>query len=122
MKLRVLAAAVRNVHKNFGKIDEGVVRVQLRIEWAGIVPLDRIADINIGRAFRSRGSNRNPMCQVCLSSSRTVPDCEFRHSAQTLEIANAVGEVANLIERVPGGHGDFNSSERAFGISIHLKM
>ncbi len=90
---RLFGAALGNVAKHHRQIDEGVVVVELRIEGARIVPEARVLDANFARAFDAPG-----VLVEALHGQRIA------RSVGGVEVADAISEVANLIERVPRRH------------------
>src|SRR5215471_19976358 len=87
-----LCCSPHNINEDFRGIDERVFAVELRCEWADIVPEDRIVD-SYGAIPRDAPGLFVDFFNYGRSS--------FRVSLNRLD---AAGEILDLVERVPGGH------------------
>ena len=98
---RVFAATFGNVAKHHGQIEESMLVAQLRTERAGIVPEARVLDADFALAPRetSHWNLNTPGLLVEAAHGEGVAS-----SVGGAEVADAIGEIANLVERVPCRH------------------
>src|ERR1043166_640833 len=86
------AAAIGNVQKDHGGIDESVFFVELRSEWTWRIPENRVAD-----RYGARGASA-PGELIQFFSSQGFA---LRFGGELLDTA---AEITNLVEGVPSRH------------------
>src|ERR1700730_742358 len=90
--------ATGHIHQYLGEINESMMLIQLRVEWAGFVPLDAVINFNLTVLLPSRGPHDLPGLLVEFADRHLAP---VLGNQESMDVMHSIREVANLIESVP---------------------